>query len=179
MKKIIALILCIFMIASVALMTACGKTEEPDKPEPDDAAADSKDTETDDTDDTEKNDGGIETIEPVDTSKIEPGKGGDIVGEWLSDALQLMDDENGNTLKYNTTFIFTEDGYLLFKLSIYGANAEFTKVPYSVEDGKLIVDGTNPTGGNDLIVLNNATYTVDGDILLINSDELNVAFRRQ
>lgn len=176
MKKIIALILCIFMIASVALMTACGKTEEPDKPETDDTATDSKDTETDDT---EKNDSGIETIEPVDTSKIEPGKGGDIVGEWLSDALQLMDDENGNTLQYNTTFIFTEDGYLLFKLSIFGTDAEFTKVPYSVEDGKLIVDGTNPTGGSDLIVLNNATYTVDGDVLLINSDELNVAFRRQ
>ncbi|MBQ3099401.1 MAG: hypothetical protein IJC50_00270 [Clostridia bacterium] len=171
MKKILALILCFVMIASVAVMTSCGKADENDKPAVDDTAADSKDSETKDI--------GIETIEPVDTSKIEPAQGGDIVGEWLSDALQLVDSENGTTLNYNTTFIFREDGTLLFKLSLSGSNAEFTKVSYTVDGGKLIVDGTNPAGGMDLISLTDATYTVDGDVLLINSDELNVAFRRK
>ena len=161
MKKILALILCMLMIASMAVMTSCGKkeTNEP----ADDTAPVTKDTETKEI--------GIETIEPVDTSKIEPGKGGDIVGEWLSDALQIVDTENGSKLNYNTTFVFNEDGTLLFKLSLSGANAGFSETTYSV-------DGANLTVGEGLS-LTNATYTVDGDILLINSDELNVAFRRK
>lgn len=166
MKKILALILCILMVASVALMASCGKNDEKDDPA-DDSAPVTKDSETKDTD---NQDIGIETIEPVDTSKIEPAQGGNIVGEWLSDALQLVDNQSGNTLNYNTTFIFKEDGTLLFKLSLNGA-AEFTETTYSV-------DGANLTVGEHLS-LTDATYTVDGDILLINSDELNVAFRRK
>ena len=161
MKKILALILCMLMIASVAVMTSCGKKETNDPA--DDTAPVTKDTETKDI--------GIETIEPVDTSKIEPGKGGDIVGEWLSDALQIVDTENGSKLNYNTTFVFNEDGTLLFKLSLSGANAGFSETTYSVDGGKLTV--------GEALSLTNATYTVDGDILLINSDELNVAFRRK
>lgn len=165
MKKILALILCVVMIASVALLTSC-KNEEKNDPADDTAPV----TKDDDTKDTETKDIGIDTIEPVDTSKIEPAKGGDIVGEWLSDALQLTDEENGNVLNYNTRFIFLEDGTLLYKISVTG-KAEMTKTTYSV-------DGANLTVGEELY-LPNATYTVDGDILLINSDTLNVAFRRQ
>ena len=166
MKKIIAFILCLIMIASVAVMTSCNKADENDNPVTDDTASDTKDTETKDT---ETKAFSIETIEPVDTSKIEPAQGGDIVGEWLSDAIPYEMIE-GMVANYNTRFIFNEDGTMLYTISLY-SNGEIYEASYEI-------DGCNIIFGEG-INLSNATYTVDGDILLLNSDELNVAFRRQ
>ena len=168
MKKITALILCLFLIFSAVFMTACNDKNDSENSDSKNSE-EQKDTTKDTTKDTEKQENTIETIEPVDTSNIEPGKGGDLVGEWLSDAIPYEMIE-GMVANYNTRFIFKEDGTLLYSLSLYSDGKVF--------EASYEVDGCNIIFGEGLN-LTDATFTVDGDILLFNSNELNVAFRRQ
>lgn len=163
MKKIAILILCLFLLCSVAFMTACNK-EDSDKELNNEIKVEQNDT-TKDADVSS----GPETVAPIDTANIEPAKGGDIVGEWLSDTISLEMGE-GMVANYNTRFIFREDGMLTYSLSLYG-DGKIYEAAYEVDGGNIIFgEGIN---------LSNVTFTVVGDILLLNSDELNVAFRRQ
>lgn len=151
------LLLCAVMLVSMVCMSSCGK--------------DNDEKETDDS--TSENTAevqGIETVAPIDTSDIEPAQGGDIVGTWKSDAMS-MEIGDGVLANYNVTFIFNEDGTCSFTTSM-SADEEYVDATYSV-------DGGNITFGGDVLVIPNATYTVDGNILLINSDTMNAAFRRQ
>lgn len=175
MKKLLMILLCAVMVVSCFCLTACGdkedKNNETNEPKDDDTAPV-----------TQKNDyvdpfEGMEKPEPVDVSKIEKAKGGDIVGKWISaEMLQYnvdpsLAEQDQIIIDYSIIFNFKEDGTCEFALSLILEEEPYKQATYSVDGGNLVLEGEG-------LNVPNATYTVDGDVLLINSDTLNCAFRR-
>ncbi|MBQ4054331.1 MAG: hypothetical protein IJD17_01360, partial [Clostridia bacterium] len=136
MKRFLIMLLCAIMVISCFCLSACNEKENNKN---DDTAPE-----------TGRNSGAenpfadAEKIAPVDVSKIEKGKGGDIVGKWFSaDMVYEIKDQNEQTqqFSYNIIFIFNEDGTSQFAINLIEEEEPYKDATYSVDGGKLIIEG--------------------------------------
>ena len=76
------------------------------------------------------------------------------------------------TIQYTTTFVFNEDGTCKFKISLIARDGYHDATYKLLDGGRIEIKGENLT-------IENATYSLDGDVLEIKSDTLNAKFNRQ
>ena len=154
MKKLFALIITAALILSFA---ACGGSGKNDPSEPDAKDTDAQVSQSEAV--TEDAAGEPSAEQPDDDALIEAEKA-KLTGKWTMNGVEEI------------SRVFNEDGTCKFKISLIARDGYHDATYKLLDGGSIEIKGENLT-------IENATYSLDGDVLEIKSDTLNAKFNRQ